>query len=163
MEIMRVGADELPEIERIAYQTWPDTYGNILSAEQLEYMLNRFYNVETLHERLEAGSLFHIIRENDSILGFSEIRCNEKEKLCKLHKLYVLPETQGKSIGKLLLNHAFELAQQAGQKGIFLNVNRFNKAKSFYEKLGFALVAEEDVDIGQGFYMNDYVMQLNFE
>jgi ribosomal protein S18 acetylase RimI-like enzyme len=46
-----------------------------------------------------------------------------------------------------------------GATTLQLNVNRNNPAKIFYEKLGFAVLNEEDIDIGNGYFMNDYVMQ----
>jgi ribosomal protein S18 acetylase RimI-like enzyme len=41
-----------------------------------------------------------------------------------------------------------------------VNVNRHNKALHFYEKYGFKIIREEDIDIGEGYFMNDYVMEL---
>ena len=43
-----------------------------------------------------------------------------------------------------------------------LNVNRHNQAQEFYKKLGFKIIREEDVPVGQ-YFMNDYVMRLNLE
>ena len=42
---------------------------------------------------------------------------------------------------------------------LFLQVNRYNKSKTFYEKLGFTEVAFINLDIGNGYFMNDYVME----
>lgn len=163
MPILILDEKDLVAVEEIAVQTWPQTYSQILSAEQLNYMLKSFYALPVLKSRMGNGSLFHLFVENGFKLGFSEIKFNEKENMTKLHKLYVLPETQGKSVGKRLMRHAIAMAKDAKQNGIYLNVNRFNNAKLFYEKLGFEVQSQEDIDIGQGFYMNDYVMQLNFE
>jgi ribosomal protein S18 acetylase RimI-like enzyme len=44
-------------------------------------------------------------------------------------------------------------------KALQLQVNRFNKAKEFYEKLGFTVIKTADFDIGNGYFMNDYVME----
>lgn len=161
--IIQAGEHLLGDIERIARDTWPKAYGAILSATQLEYMLERFYERSALKERITSGSLFHLYQEGGRSLGFSEIRYDERDRYTKLHKLYVLPELQGRNVGKSLLDNAIALSRAAGQKGLFLNVNRHNKAKLFYERQGFVVQYDEDIDIGQGFYMNDHVMQLNFE
>lgn len=161
--IILASEDLLSDIETIARETWPDTYGEILSATQLEYMLERFYERSVLKDRMAAGSLFHLYQEAGISMGFSEIRFNEQDRFTKLHKLYVLPELQGRSVGKLLLNNAIAVSKAVAQDGILLNVNRYNKAKLFYERQGFMVQYDEDIDIGQGFYMNDHVMQLNFE
>jgi ribosomal protein S18 acetylase RimI-like enzyme len=49
--------------------------------------------------------------------------------------------------------------KQKGATSLLLNVNRNNPTKGFYEKLGFTVIKEEDIDIGNGYFMNDYVME----
>ncbi len=66
---------------------------------------------------------------------------------------------QGKGVGKLLLQEVTDRAQQLGQDTLLLNVNRFNVAIDFYKRQGFYVIAEEDIDIGNGYFMNDYLME----
>ena len=67
--------------------------------------------------------------------------------------------TQGKGVGKTLIDHISGKLLQQKVHTLRLNVNRLNKARLFYEKLGFTVIKEEDVDIGNGYFMNDYVME----
>jgi GNAT superfamily N-acetyltransferase len=83
---------------------------------------------------------------------------DENPDIYKLHKLYCLPQTQGKGYGKILINEIAEKTREAGKKVLELNVNRYNQAKSFYEKMGFVIAYEEDIAIGP-YWMNDYVMR----
>ncbi len=78
----------------------------------------------------------------------------------RLHKLYVLPNQQGKGTGKLLIDFIIDEIKQAGATILELNVNRHNKALHFYNKIGFTIAREQDIDIGNGYFMNDYVMEL---
>ena len=80
--------------------------------------------------------------------------------LYKLHKIYALPDQQGKGIGKFIINYISGEIKPIGATALQLNVNRYNKAKGFYEKLGFKVIGEEDIDIGNGYLMNDYIMEL---
>jgi ribosomal protein S18 acetylase RimI-like enzyme len=41
-------------------------------------------------------------------------------------------------------------------------VNRDNPAIQFYQKFGFEIIDKEDIDIGNGFLMEDYVMKWSF-
>ncbi|WP_298391912.1 GNAT family N-acetyltransferase, partial [Hydrotalea sp.] len=66
-------------------------------------------------------------------------------------------------MGKLLLQTVIDQAKGAGATSLILNVNRSNKAIAFYSKMGFQIVKEEDNDIGNGYFMNDFVMQLQFK
>ena len=82
----------------------------------------------------------------------------EKDDVYKLHKLYCHPVTQGKGYGKALINAVIEKALAANKHTLELNVNRYNNAKTFYEKMGFTIAYEEDIPIGP-YWMNDYVMR----
>ncbi len=77
----------------------------------------------------------------------------------KLHKIYVLPNNQGKGYGKLLIDSVKQQLVSQNTIALDLNVNRYNPAQDFYKKLGFKIIREEDVPIGQ-YFMNDYVMRL---
>ncbi|TNE54255.1 MAG: GNAT family N-acetyltransferase [Bacteroidetes bacterium] len=162
-EIERASEDQVREIFQIANLTWPVAFGEILSKAQLEYMLRMMYSEDVLKEQMQRGHEFYLVSERGSYLAFMGIEPNYKgSKLLKIHKLYVLPNQQGKGIGELLLELAESRGKELEQSGLTLNVNRFNKAKSFYEKLNFQCVKEEDIDIGQGYLMEDYVMEKHF-
>lgn len=139
---------------------WYATYADILSAAQSEYMLDRMYAESVLLEQQEQGQVFLLIYEDARPVGFAAFECNYNGSPdCKLHKIYLLPEMQGKGAGKLLLEAVETRARAARQPHLLLNVNRFNKARNFYEARGFQVIAEEDIDIGNGYLMNDYLMQ----
>ena len=96
--------------------------------------------------------------EEEEPLGFASY--SEVEKgVFKLHKLYILPATQGKNVGRTLLEAVEDNCRELEGKKLILNVNRFNKAKHFYEKLGYAVTSEEKVDIGNGYIQDDYVLE----
>jgi ribosomal protein S18 acetylase RimI-like enzyme len=73
----------------------------------------------------------------------------------------VLPETQGTGLGRQFFELVKEKAIENNQKAIFLNVNKQNHAIHFYTKLGFTKVKDEVIDIGEGYVMDDYVMEIN--
>lgn len=147
-------------IREIAHQTWPAAYGKILSQEQLDYMLDKFYTDEALHYNLSKGHNFLLINDNGVFQGFASYEHNYLGENCtRLHKLYLLPETHGKGLGKLLLERVISLAKENHSNTISLNVNRFNKAAFFYKKMGFEIIGEEDLEIGNGYLMEDYKME----
>ena len=76
-----------------------------------------------------------------------------------MHKLYVNTDIQGKGLGKALLNAVIEEIKLLHAGTLILNVKRDNTAINFYKKLGFSVTREEDIDIGNGYFMNDYVME----
>jgi len=159
IKIRFAGIEDLSTIERLAREIWPGTYGHILSAEQLEYMLNLIYSPASLQNQLQNQHQTFVIAELDNEpIGFASWSFID-DQVCKLHKLYVHQKTQGKGIGKMLVEFVIEQIKPQQVKTLRLNVNRYNQARLFYEKLGFAVVAEEDIDIGNGYFMIDYIME----
>lgn len=151
--------NEMVVVREIAQITWPITYREILSSEQLDFMFEWMYNLETLQNQVEEGQLYYVLKENEKPLGFIglELFTTEKNEL-KIQKIYVLPDNQGKGVGRKLIEKAVEIAQKKGIENVILNVNRFNKAVSFYQKLGFKISSEVNIDIGKGYLMEDYIM-----
>lgn len=160
MAIKLLSSNELKIVQDLAYAIWPDTFKDILSSEQIKYMLNWMYDLETLKKQAENGQLFFIYTENDQPVGFMGIEpfYPSKSEL-KIHKIYVLPQTQGAGIGKKLIQKAIAVAQEKEIQKLVLNVNRFNKAVTFYQHIGFTIDYEENIDIGNGFLMEDFVLK----
>ncbi|PXY47290.1 GNAT family N-acetyltransferase [Flavobacterium hydrophilum] len=161
IKINEASIEDIIKIQQIAHLTWPITYGQILTDEQLDYMLDLIYSDEALISQIEKKEqLFYLISENESILGFIGIEHDYKnEPVTRIHKIYLLPETQGKGIGKKVIEEIQKLALENNSTSLSLNVNRFNSALSFYKKIGFEIIDEVNIDIGNGYLMEDYVME----
>lgn len=152
--------EDLPIIRTLAEQTWPTAYGDIISQEQITFMLEKMYNKGELTEQLLHGHHFIIASELKKDVGFAGFSViNSETRTFKLHKLYVLPKMHGKGVGKILMNEVVSQVKAQGGEFLQLNVNRANKAKDFYEKAGFKIKETVNLNIGNGFYMNDYVME----
>jgi ribosomal protein S18 acetylase RimI-like enzyme len=158
-EIKKAGLDDIPLIRELTFRVWPQTYASILSKEQIDYMLEMMYSEASLKKQMtEDGCQFIIVYENGNPVGFASY--NEDEPgTWKLNKIYVLPNQQGKGTGKYLLNYIIEKIKEQNGISLLLQVNRYNKAKDFYERLGFTVIKIADFDIGNGYFMNDYVME----
>jgi diamine N-acetyltransferase len=157
--IQKAGIPDIPVIQAIAYQTWPVAYGTILSREQLDYMLEKMYSEKALRKQIDNGHQFFLATHENGPQGFASVS-EEAPEIFKLNKLYVLPNIQKTGAGKALLNAVIEFAGAKKGKRLQLQVNRHNDAKNFYTKQGFVIIKEADTDIGNGFFMNDYIMEL---
>ncbi|HEY6899071.1 MAG TPA: GNAT family N-acetyltransferase [Puia sp.] len=153
--------EDINSIGFLAQQIWPITYGEILPAEQLRYMLNLFYSPASLRRQMvDDHHQFAVVEQDEEAIGFASWSETDKPGVFKLHKLYVLTGQQGKGLGRTLLQYIFESIGPRGAKFLRLNVNRYNKARQFYERMGFTIVGEEDVPIGNDYFMNDYIMEV---
>src|SRR6202012_6073307 len=158
--IRQATINDLEIIRQIAEDTWWATYSPILEKEQISFMLGEIYSVEKISSQLKNNTQTYLLLiEGNKRVAFAAYSPREEDPaIYKLHKLYCLPETQGKGYGKILINEVAGKTLEAGKHTLDLNVNRHNKAKSFYEKMGFEVAYEEDIPIGT-YWMNDYVMR----
>ena len=160
MEIRLLLKHELYLTRNLAEKIWPSAYGTILSEEQLSYMLNWMYSIETLEKSFDKGNEFYCAFHNNHEVGFFELEfSNEYPNTVKLQKIYVLPSEQKNGLGTKLLQFGLIQSKNKGAKRIILQVNRANKAVQFYLKNNFCIISEEDFPIGNDYYMNDYVME----
>lgn len=162
LAIRQADSGDLELVGRLAAAIWPGVYHPIIGEQQVAYMLERFYSPSALKQQFDAGHRF-FIAETHSPVGFASMS-PEGEERWKLQKLYLLAALHGTGAGKGLLKHLIDLLTSEGQQNLFLNVNRYNaRAIAFYEKMGFNQIAVEDIDIGNGFWMNDYVYSLDIK
>lgn len=150
-------SDDIALIRDIAEKTWPVAYGNIISAAQIRYMLDMIYSDAALLEQMAKGHQFYIAEYHQKPVGFASVS-NEEAEGCKLNKLYILPAIQKTGAGKALLQEVIDYTRAQKQTRLFLQVNKENKAKDFYEKMGFTIERAYKLDIGEGFVMDDYIM-----
>jgi diamine N-acetyltransferase len=166
IKIKAATVEELRIVQAIAYQTWPITFGGILSKPQIAYMLDMMYSLDSLKSQVEEKKhCFLLASEEKSVLGFLSYELNYgKMAKTKIHKIYILPQAQGKGVGKSLIQSAIDAARKDKNSHLILNVNKYNlKAIRFYEKLGFYEAARENIPIGNGYLMEDVVMELKLE
>lgn len=158
-EIHNVGMEAIPLIQQLTAEVWPQTYAEVLTEDQIAYMLNMMYSEDALMQQMQSGHQFLIADYLGEPVGFASYSSTEKEKQFKLHKLYVITTVQKTGAGKALVWYVMDEVKKLGGNHLILQVNRHNtNAIGFYERMGFTKEQEADFDIGNGFYMNDYVM-----
>ena len=158
LSIRNASSADIPLIRELTFKVWPQTYSAIITKEQIDFMLEMMYSEASLTDQMNNGNQFIIINDTNEPVGFAAYQEIEPS-LFKLHKIYILATQQGKGTGKFLINHIIHIIKQLGAVSLQLQVNRDNKARFFYEKNGFTIIQEADFDIGNGFFMNDYVME----
>ena len=154
------GAD-FATIRDIAHRTWPVTFADILSPEQMAYMLDMMYSEAALREQTGARGHRFLLAEDagGEPTGYASFELHYRPRTTKLHKLYVLPEAQGRGVGQTLTAAVERAAREGGDEVLRLDVNRDNRAVGFYERAGFTKVAEAVTDIGRGYVMDDFVYE----
>lgn len=162
MKFIKATEKDIPLIQELARRSWENAYAKILSGEQMEYMLGTMYSHDEISAHLQNPEYHYYLildENNDSFEGFIGYEHGYEEGTTKLHRIYLVPESKGKGFGKNALKFLKQEVQERGDRRIILNVNKFNSAKNFYESQGYRIYDEGVFDIGNNFFMDDYLME----
>ena len=162
MKFIKATENDIPLIQDLARRSWENAYAEILSNEQMEYMLSTMYSKEEIANHLQNLNYhYYLIKDesNDSFEGFIGYENSYEEKTTKLHRIYLVPESKEKGFGKGALEFLNRKVEESGDTRIILNVNKHNNAKQFYESQGYSVYNEGVFDIGNNFVMDDYLME----
>lgn len=149
---------ELLQIEEMANIIWHEHYTPIIGVEQVIYMLDKFQSVSSMSEQIKNAYQYFLILEADIPVGYLSFIKRDQELF--LSKIYILKGFRGHGIGK----KAFQFIETEAKKnfcqkiGLTVNRNNANSIKA-YENAGFQHIGEVVQDIGNGYVMDDYIME----
>lgn len=153
-------AEGIAEMSAVASAIVRDHYDPILGKEQNDYMLGKFQSPEAIREQLEHGYSYYFVGDKAHRLGFTAFY--PRGDAMYLSKLYLYKDERGKGYSRLILDFIKDKAREEDLSAVELNVNRFNPSVNIYERLGMRRLRAEKIDIGSGYYMDDYVYRLDF-
>lgn len=163
MDIIPANASHIAIIQDIALKSWAITYADILSPKQFDYMIEMMYSTPAIEKQMsELNHHFLLIKDvhSSDYGGFVSYEFNYKNlPKTKIHKIYLLPECKGKGMGRMLIDWVANEARSINNNALSLNMNRSNKSLGFYTQMGFEIIGEEDIDIGNGYLMEDYIFE----
>lgn len=163
VEFIKATEKDIPLIQQLAEKSWKSAYENILSAVQIEYMLHEMYShTEISNHLLNPNYHYYLIVKDNIPAGFIGFEFHYEYQTTKLHRIYLLEEFKGKGLGKMSMNFLKEKVAETLNNRIVLNVNKDNFARKVYESQGFTVFKEAVFDIGNGFVMDDYLMEFHF-
>ena len=159
-QIRTATIDDIPLIQQLTDEIWRPTYKDLMTPEQLEYMIALIYSTASLNSQMtEKQHAFLLLYDEQRPIGFASYSTTDEPGTYKLQKIYVHGDYQGKGVGRFLLEGVIERVKAANATTLELDVKRDNKARFFYEKQGFTILKEKDTNIGNGYWMRDYVMR----
>ena len=159
LEIKESDYKLIKEVSELASKIVKEHYDPIVGETQNEYMIKKFQSASSIKEQLSQNyRYFFVLNEEGKRVGF--IAFYPREKDLYLSKFYLEKNERGKGMAKNMFAFVKNEARKSGFSSIVLNVNKYNAiAIRAYEKLGMGKIAEEKIDIGRGYYMDDYVYQ----
>jgi ribosomal protein S18 acetylase RimI-like enzyme len=158
LHLLPASEKDISTIQALAHEIWNDHYPAIIGQEQVDYMLNSMYAAESMLKQMETGQQFFLLLQDETPIGFASVE-NKAQGQYFLNKCYIKTDRQRTGAGSYVINAV--LAHYADCRELRLQVNRQNyKAINFYFKMGFVIEQVADFDIGDGYFMNDFIMLL---
>lgn len=160
-ELARISNDEqLNILADIANEVWHEFFPCILSDEQIDYMVDKFQSFPAMKKQMEDGYEYYFIKDNDEICGYMGIHEETEDNKMFLSKLYLKKAHRGKGYAGQTLKELFKMSRERGHNMVWLTVNKHNEHTiEVYEHMGFAKARTQVADIGNGFVMDDYIME----
>jgi len=160
VRIEPLGHEDIPALIRLAQTIWRQYYGNIITGEQIEYMLARRYDAAAIGQQIRhASAWWDKLTLGGELVAFAASAPGREAGELKIDQLYVRHDLRGRGFGGALIAHIERRAQTAGCSRLYLQVNRNNSsAIAAYLHRGFRVAEAAKFDIGAGFIMDDYIM-----
>lgn len=159
LKYIKVEKKHVPELAKLANDIWFEYWKNILSLGQIYHMVKKFQSEKAINNQI-AFDRYHyfFINIDEQNIGYFGI--STKYSCLFLSKLYIKKECRNKGIGSSAFERIKQFALDNNFKKIRLTVNKFNlPAIKAYEKWGFLTTGTEETPIGDGYIMDDYIME----
>ena len=140
---------------------WNEYFPPIIGQAQVDYMLAKFQSRGAIEAQIATGYRYFLIQSDDESLGYTAFRDDFEDASRFLAKLYIRADKRGQGIARHVLDEMLVQARAEGLKKLWLTVNRYNRlAIEVYRALGLRITGELVTDIGAGFVMDDYRMEI---
>jgi ribosomal protein S18 acetylase RimI-like enzyme len=159
VQFAKATAQDAKRLAGLASEIWHEYYVRIITVEQIDYMIETFQSENAIASQIEhQGYEYFFMIADGKTVGYLAIK-QEENKLF-LSKFYILKAYRGNGYASRAVDFLATLCKDRGLSAIWLTVNRFNEqAIAVYEKKGFQKVRAHAADIGNGFVMDDYIME----
>lgn len=151
--------EDLQEIAALADVIWHEHFTPIIGKEQVEYMLSRFQSYPALQDQVLTGYEYYRLLGNRKLCGYMAIRQDQDGRMF-LSKLYIAKQYRGRHLAAFLFDFLKNLCRQRNCSAIWLTCNKHNDhSLNVYRHFGFQTIDAQKNDIGNGFFMDDYIME----
>ena len=158
MEILTVNKEMIKETSDFASEVFIDYYIPLIGEKQARYMADLFLSQDAILKLIDDGAVFRLVKDEGEIIGFCEYK--KEEGRLFLSKLYARKDQRHKGVGRFMFEDVKAYARRNGLKKIYLTVNKGNTPSyEIYLHLGFKVIDSVVNDIGQGYVMDDYIME----
>lgn len=151
---------DINRVSTLAREIWTEHFTTMIGSDQVEYMLNKFQSVEAISSQIHNGTEYYLTMNENEQIGYVALISEKEISKMMISKIYLKKSTRGQGTGKRLLEFIEHRSAQENIVNLWLTVNRHNSETiKWYQRQGFKITQEVKKEIGNGFFMDDYIME----
>ena len=155
---------QVAAVAALARAVWSEHYVPIIGQAQVDYMLDAFQSGQAIDGQLAEGYEYYLLSDGERNTGYLAVVPDAEAGTLMLSKLYVVKAERGRGYGRMMIDFARRLSRERGLKTLWLTVNKHNtESIAWYRRMGFVSVGPTVQDIGGGFVMDDYRMEMTVD
>lgn len=152
---------EIQDLATLAHAIWNQHFPPIIGQDQVDYMVEKFQSIPAISQQINEGYQYYQIDHQGQAVGYLALVPDAQSQKVQLSKFYITETMRGQGVGKAALQEVMEIAREQGYKTLWLTVNKYNaSAIAAYERMGFVTTDNLVMDIGNGFIMDDFRMEI---
>lgn len=154
--------EQINQVAALAERIWNEHFPKIIGQHQVDYMIELFQSSGAIQRQIGEGYRYFLIQADQADAGYAALVERPDLQSLQISKLYLLQPWRGRGMARTVLRQIADIARGDGYGKLYLTVNKYNHAAiAAYRKLGFLRTGEMVADIGNGFVMDDYEMELS--
>lgn len=160
MNLEKVTHDIIQQTADLAHKIWNQHFPPIIGQEQVDYMVRNLQSSEAIANQIKDGYEYFLMSDENLKIGYLAIKADLEKSKMMISKLYLDSSARGADHGKFMLDFVVNECRERGINTIWLTVNRHNSGPiEWYKRRGFVVTEEKKMDIGNGFFMDDFIME----
>lgn len=149
---------EIQDIANLAAEIWHEHFTSIIGKDQVNYMVDKFQSYPALKEQIENGYEYFKVYSGHTFAGYTGI--HQEDGTLFLSKLYIKKASRGQHLSTDVFHYLRELCRERGLSKIWLTCNKYNaNTLNIYNHWGFVVTREQKADIGNGYFMDDFILE----
>ncbi len=151
--------EDIQRVHRLAKEIWHQHYDSLIGCEMVNYMLDTVHGPDAIKRHIESGTVYEIV-QNENTTDSGYIAYGRQDDLCFISKFYIIASARRQGLGTASMQRIRGYADKHKLSPLQLSVNRGNEGSiKMYEKQGFRTTKDILIDIGNGYHMDDHVME----
>lgn len=167
--------EDIRDLASLARGIWLEYWASLIGPSQAEYMYQRYQSEEVITENMgQNGYEYWFLQASDGgpakdglrtdgegrVVGFTGGRVEPGSGRYFISKLYLLKGERGKHFASEAFGFYEGICRERGLSAMYLKVFKQNElALRAYRGKGFQVIGEVESDIGNGFILDDYIME----